>query len=183
MTLNQAITLAKKLLSKYPELKGWSVSPNMRKRAFGVCDYRKKLIELSAILVPAMTDEAIQDTIVHEIAHALTPGHNHDYVWKQKCIELGGDGKRCHGSEKYTDGKVGQAIVMDKIAKYTLGASEKFMLLFPDYCEKKNIKYDLSLKKGKWYSFNDTITIIAEGSNDVIQEMMKQIHNIVNTII
>ena len=120
MTLNQAITLAKKLLSKYPELKGWSDSTNMRKRAFGVCDYRNRLIELSAILVPAMTDEAIQDTIVHEIAHALTPGHNHDYVWKQKCIELGGDGKRCHGSEKYTDGKVGQAIIMDKIAKYTL---------------------------------------------------------------
>ena len=94
MTLNQAITLAKKLLSKYPELKGWSVSTNMRKRAFGVCDYRNRLIELSAILVPAMTDEAIQDTIVHEIAHALTPGHNHDYVWKQKCIELGGDGKQ-----------------------------------------------------------------------------------------
>ena len=67
--------------------------------------------------------------------------------------------------------------------KIIKGASEKFMLHFPDYCIKKNIGYNLSLKKGKWYSLRDTITIIAEGSNAAIQEMMKQIHNIVNTII
>jgi hypothetical protein len=40
-----------------------------------------------------------RDTILHEIAHALTPGHNHDSVWRAKSIEIGCDGKRCYGSD------------------------------------------------------------------------------------
>lgn len=38
-----------------------------------------------------------RDTILHEIAHALTPGHNHDAVWQTKAVEIGCDGKRCYG--------------------------------------------------------------------------------------
>jgi len=37
-----------------------------------------------AILLPSV--------ILHEIAHALTPGAKHGYTWKLKCIEIGGDG-------------------------------------------------------------------------------------------
>jgi predicted metal-dependent hydrolase len=119
MTINQSIILAKKLINKHKELKYWTVALNKRKSAFGVCNYTKKQIQLSEILIPIMKDEAIKDTIIHEIAHALTKGHNHDKVWKAKCIELGSDGKRCHGIEKYIDGKC-QQIVLEKIAKYTL---------------------------------------------------------------
>jgi hypothetical protein len=63
-----------------------------------------------------MTDEAIKDTIIHEIAHALTKGHNHNNVWKRKCIELGGDGQRCGGVEKYKDANV----IAERLEKYTL---------------------------------------------------------------
>ena len=120
MTINQALTLARKLMSNHKELKNWSVTHNNRKRAFGVCRYNKRQIELSALLVPAMTEDAIRDTIIHEIAHALTPGHNHNRVWKMKCIELGGDGQRCGGANKYKDGAVGQATIQQSLAKYTL---------------------------------------------------------------
>jgi len=120
MTINQALSLAKKMMNNYTELRYWSVNFNRRKRAFGICDYSKNQIELSAILVPVMTDSAIMDTIIHEIAHALTPGNGHNKVWQMKCIELGGDGKRCGGSDKYTDGVVGQQILQEKLAKYTL---------------------------------------------------------------
>jgi len=120
MTINQAITLTKNLLKNHSELKNWTVTTNRRKRAFGCCDYTDKQIELSQYLVPLMTDWAIKDTILHEIAHALTPIHNHDKVWKAKCIELGGDGKRCHGAEKYKDGEEGRAKSLKKIVKYTL---------------------------------------------------------------
>jgi len=120
MTINQAITLAKKIISNHSELRYWKVTTNRRKATFGVCDYTRRQIELSEYKVPVMTDEAIFDTIVHEIAHALTPGHNHDRVWKAKCIELGGDGKRCHGAEKFKGGVEGMKIAMEKVAKYTL---------------------------------------------------------------
>lgn len=120
MTITQAIKIAEKMISKYPELRYWRATYNNRKRAFGVCDYGKKQIELSSLLVPAMSEESIKDTIIHEIAHALCPGQNHNNVWKAKCIELGGNGKRCGGSDKYKDGEAGQQKVAQQLAKYTL---------------------------------------------------------------
>lgn len=118
MTIYQAISLAKSLIRKYPELGGWGVTTNRRKRAFGVCNYTYRRIELSEFLIPHMTDEAIKDTIIHEIAHALTRGHNHDHVWRRKCIELGGDGRRVGGDEKYKGGAETRK-ELDKTAKYT----------------------------------------------------------------
>lgn len=120
MTITEAIKLAEKTLKKHKELSNWTVTTNRRKKAFGVCNYTLKQIELSVHLVPVMTNEGILDTIVHEIAHALTPRHNHDRVWKAKCIELGGDGKRCHGAEKYKNGEEGRKVTLEKISKYTL---------------------------------------------------------------
>lgn len=124
MTINQALTLARKLMKNHSELRLWSVTTNKRKSAFGVCNYTKRQIELSMLLVPVMTDEGIKETIIHEIAHALTPDHHHDRVWKAKCIELGGTGNRCGGSEKYMDGEKGREINEQKMAKYTLTCPE-----------------------------------------------------------
>ena len=118
MTIRQTISLAETLLKKYPELSEWSVSTNRRKMSFGICNYRYQKIELSEFLIPHMTDEAIKDTIIHEIAHALTRGHHHDYVWKRKCIELGGDGHRVGGDEKYINATESRQKI-EKAAKYT----------------------------------------------------------------
>lgn len=120
MTIYQAISLAKRLMSNYTELRDWRVTTNNRKSAFGVCSYRNTQIELSKYLIPEMTDEAIKDTIIHEIAHALTKGHNHDRVWQMKCIELGGDGQRCGDHKKYKGGIKGKEEFEKKTAKYTL---------------------------------------------------------------
>lgn len=120
MTINQAIILTKKFISNHTELKGWTATLNYRKRAFGVCNYGKRQIELSAHLIPVMTENAIKDTIIHEIAHALTRGHKHDNVWRSKCIELGGNGERVGGSDKYEGGKTGQDVIQQKLAKYTM---------------------------------------------------------------
>lgn len=120
MTINQAVKLAKKILDKHPELKMWSVTLNKRKSSFGVCNYKNKEIQLSSITIPVMSDEGIEDTIIHEIAHALTPGQHHNNVWKRKCIELGGSGKRLGGTEKYKDGIEGHIASKESISKYKL---------------------------------------------------------------
>lgn len=59
----------------------------------GVCNYDRKVIVLSDIYCYRLPRKEVEDTILHEIAHALTPGHEHDNVWKNKALEIGCSGK------------------------------------------------------------------------------------------
>jgi hypothetical protein len=120
MTITETITLGLKLKNKHPELNDWKVTLNNRVRSFGLCSYSKKEIQMSKSIIPYMSDESIKNTLIHEIAHALTKGHSHDWVWSQKCIELGGDGKRVGGDNKYENGKDGRNECLSKLSKYTL---------------------------------------------------------------
>jgi len=76
-------------------LDGWGFQFDRATHRFGQCRSGDKMITLSRPLVFLNTPERVRLTIIHEVAHALTPGHHHDWVWKQKCKELGGDAKRC----------------------------------------------------------------------------------------
>lgn len=69
---------------------GWTFRWNNRKRAYGTCFYFTKRIELSRFLFEAVDDDHVQDTILHEIAHALA-GHTagHGPKWKAIARELG----------------------------------------------------------------------------------------------
>lgn len=46
-------------------------------------------LQLSRRLLPYMTEEQVRDTILHEIAHAITGTPYHDEEWRQACIEVG----------------------------------------------------------------------------------------------
>jgi predicted SprT family Zn-dependent metalloprotease len=81
--------LANELFACYG-LAGWSFAFNRRKTEMGLCLYATRAIELSLHFVQMNPEEIIRDTLLHEIAHALVgPGHGHDEVWKQKCLEVG----------------------------------------------------------------------------------------------
>jgi hypothetical protein len=93
MNLEMIEKLAVITINKH--LTGWSFEWNNRVRAYGVCDYEKKTIYLSRVLTSTRTIEEVKETIAHEIAHALCPGHHHNSVWAAKSMELGGSGERC----------------------------------------------------------------------------------------
>lgn len=78
-------------------LHDWTFRFNRCKQAMGLCVFGRKTIELSIYFVERDNAAAeIRDTILHEVAHALVgPGHGHDKVWKQKCIEIGARPERC----------------------------------------------------------------------------------------
>lgn len=88
-------TVALELMTRHG-LHDWTFAFNHAKRAMGMCRYGTRTIELSVHLVGRNGAQEVIDTILHEIAHALVgPSHNHDDVWKRKCLEIGATPARC----------------------------------------------------------------------------------------
>lgn len=75
--------------------RGWSFVFNRRKRSLGLCNYTAKRIELSSFFVAQNDEAAVRDTILHEIAHALTGQKaGHGAAWVAVCRRLGANPKR-----------------------------------------------------------------------------------------
>jgi predicted SprT family Zn-dependent metalloprotease len=115
MNLYAARDLAVSLMRAHG-LMGWTFAFDHARRRFGACRYRAKRITLSRHLAFLNGEEEVRDTILHEIAHALTPGDGHGEKWKRKCLEIGAKPVRC-----YTD----EAVVSPprRIAPYLIGCA------------------------------------------------------------
>jgi|TARA_R110000851_G_scaffold63075_2_gene144394 predicted SprT family Zn-dependent metalloprotease len=92
-------SLAKNLLEEWGlKSKGWTFCWNSRKRSFGVCSPRLKTIALSDYLLPTINNDSAEDTIRHELAHALDVEErgtsDHSWKWKQWAIKVGADPTR-----------------------------------------------------------------------------------------
>ena len=120
MEIQAALKLARRLKNKQWRLWTWKAVMNKHKAKFGFCNPEKKQIELSEYLVPYMTDKAVRDVIIHEIAHALTSGYKHDEVWRRKCIALGGSGETTGDYNHFIGGEKSGQIIEEKMAKYIL---------------------------------------------------------------
>lgn len=83
--------LATKLMKEHRLIdKGWTFEFDNALRRNGACDYGMKIISLSKHYVRLNNRKLITDTILHEIAHALTPDdRGHGRSWKLKCAEIG----------------------------------------------------------------------------------------------
>ena len=78
----------------------WRLELDFAKVRAGACHFGENKITFSRNFIKNSDQDDIQDTILHEIAHALVgPQHGHDKVWKQKARELGCSAKRCHSLE------------------------------------------------------------------------------------
>lgn len=78
---------------KHYKLHGWTLRAAEMVDKVGLCDYNRKTITISTVFMRASNCnyKKVDETLSHEVAHALTPGHQHGTVWKKKCRELGGD--------------------------------------------------------------------------------------------
>jgi predicted SprT family Zn-dependent metalloprotease len=99
-----ARALALSLMAEHG-LSAWLFRFNKNLRRAGVCFYpgrtRPGRIELSVHFVQLNTEADIRDTILHEIAHALTgPHHGHDDLWKATCVRIGARPERCYDSDQ-----------------------------------------------------------------------------------
>lgn len=95
MEISQATTLANELMNNH-NLTHWKLEWIVSRRMLGRCIHYRKVIQLSYTLVKIVSDDKVKDTILHEIAHALTPGEGHNKKWRAKALEIGCDGKRCY---------------------------------------------------------------------------------------
>lgn len=95
MNLYEAAQLARSQMRRHG-LVGWTFDFDHARRRFGCCNYTRRVITLSRPLTLLNPIEAVRDTLLHEIAHALAPGHGHGPRWRAICQQIGATPKRCY---------------------------------------------------------------------------------------
>ncbi len=97
-TENRALARCRDLLRQHGlDAVGWVASLDESRARAGACNFTKKMISLSRLYVRVADPAELDDTILHEIAHALVgPQHHHDAVWRAKARAIGCSGDRCH---------------------------------------------------------------------------------------
>jgi predicted SprT family Zn-dependent metalloprotease len=79
------------------QLEGWSFQFDHAPTRAGCCNYQTRVISLAHAYARTAADEAIDETLLHEIAHALVgQAHGHGPVWQAHARALGCAGTRCH---------------------------------------------------------------------------------------
>jgi hypothetical protein len=112
MELNAARDLAIHLMTKHGLIeKGWTFGFDNARKRLGVCVYAPKRISISRFMAPAATWDEVQQTMLHEIAHALV-GHDaaHGPIWKAKAASIGYTGKRTAKNPAIEAAKAARAI-------------------------------------------------------------------------
>ena len=73
----------------------WRFGFDNARRRFGCCWVTRRVITLSRPLTILNSPQSVRETILHEIAHALTPGDGHGSRWKEACMVVGARPVRC----------------------------------------------------------------------------------------
>ena len=79
------------------KIEGWTIAIDHALKRIGQCDYNKKRITISKHFLRGVScdEKKMRNTVLHELAHVLTPGHSHDKKWKDIALKIGCDGKVC----------------------------------------------------------------------------------------
>ena len=100
-TLADVEHLARRLFAQHRTRSGldadWTFGFDLSTVRAGVCRYRERRIDLSVSYCLRAARAEIENTLLHEIAHAVVGvEHGHDAVWQDKARELGCTAERCH---------------------------------------------------------------------------------------
>lgn len=95
MTKRRVNQLATQLIEKHGLRKlGWKFNIYKPSETFpdfiAFCSFRDKTINYNSLFISC---DDIHETLLHEIAHALSPSRWHDEIWKAKYVEIGGSGE------------------------------------------------------------------------------------------
>jgi hypothetical protein len=82
---------ARNLMDQYG-LHDWTLRFGAGSKQAGLCERGLKRLTFSGPLFSIWTQDHCRNTILHEIAHALTTGH-HTAEWRRVFISMGGNGK------------------------------------------------------------------------------------------
>lgn len=88
MQLTDAEAMAKRYITTLLGA-GWEFRWDHAKTRLGACHHRTQTISLSRHYAELNEPAEVMDTVLHEIAHALTPGGGHGARWKKVAAELG----------------------------------------------------------------------------------------------
>lgn len=111
MDIIEAEALALGHMDRHGLLDGlWHFDFEHCKRSLGRCHYNSQKITLSKWYVELNRQDDVEDTILHEIAHALSyirygrKGKGHGHLWKKVCRQIGATPQRVHkGILEYPD--------------------------------------------------------------------------------
>ena len=86
-----------KIYATEHNLLSWTLEFDRAQTRCGVTRYAISRIQLSRIFIGSATTTfaQVKNILLHEIAHALTPGAKHGARWVRKAVSIGCDGKRC----------------------------------------------------------------------------------------
>ena len=81
-------------------LEGWRFEFDNAIRRFGACHHTERKITISRKLTELNDVADVQDTILHEIAHALAGASNgHNEIWKRYARLIGAEPNRCYSGK------------------------------------------------------------------------------------
>lgn len=90
--------LARRLMGEYGLLEqGWRFKTYCNtERYTGRCDFADRVIRMNKLTAYINPDHHVENTLRHEIAHALVGiGYGHGPVWQAKAVELGARPSHC----------------------------------------------------------------------------------------
>jgi len=105
LDLNKAAELTRNLMDDHG-LIGWAFAFDRAKKRCGQCSFAEKRITMSRYYVKLNDWAEVQNTVLHEIAHALAgPGHGHGPKWRATARSIGASPERCAVGVVLPEGK------------------------------------------------------------------------------
>lgn len=179
MKIEEAEQLALTLMDQFGLLPQWRFEWDHAKRRFGRCDYRNKVISLSRHLTTLNPQQLVEDTLRHEIAHALDAEDrgktDHSASWKRWAVTCGAKPTRCYSQAEVRTPEAPYYINCPGCSRftprfrrvaagriYTCGRCSRHYN--PDYALIPNIpltlKRELETGLRKWYELPQAKTIV-----------------------